>query len=181
MSNSMKTKLILGALILSTSIAHATLIDLTPGGFNLSDPWPTPVIQFFGYYGQSLENLAGANINGNQVDWSPFTPFGEDHFDINLNQPFANVGWDLTGTGARLRYVFAESDQLIAHLYAVRGFEMFSGSGEVTIDGEIPLIAITFAGSFGSVPDSGYTIILMVIGLSVILMASLIRPKHELP
>jgi hypothetical protein len=71
--------------LLSASIAHANLIDLTPGGFNLVEPWPDPVAQFFEQIACGTEFLAGANINGNQVYWSPFTIFGDDHFDIDPN------------------------------------------------------------------------------------------------
>ena len=42
----MKAKLTI-LLIALTSGAHGNLIDLTPGGFNINEPWPQPVIQFF--------------------------------------------------------------------------------------------------------------------------------------
>ena len=50
----------------------------------------------------------------------------------------AAVGWDLLGTGYRLRFVLAEDTQdLFGHLYAVRGLERFLGNWLIKIDGTI--------------------------------------------
>ncbi len=162
----MKTKIVI-LLCALVGTVHATLIDLTPDGFSYLDPWPTVVSNFFGDYGLGLQNLAGANIVNNQPVWSPFTIFGNDHFSLEMNAlgTGADVSWDLTGTQYHLRFVLAEGSDYLAHLYAVRGRELFEGDGFVTIDGTTRITGgITFAGS-NTIPDSGTTLALMSIGL----------------
>src|SRR5262249_23750191 len=149
----------------SATLARATLIDLTPGGFNLTQRFPPVVANFFAQYlpgPHGLQNIAGANIVNGVPEWSPFTIFGSDRFSLALNAfgTGADVGWDLSGTGFHLRFVFVESSALIANLYAVPGIEQITGDGFVEIDGVIPLLAVTFAGRNG-VADTGSTLTLM--------------------
>ena len=88
----MKTTILI--LLAAVSIARANLIDLTPGGFDLTQPFPTAVQKFFGRYGGGMQNIAGANIVNGLPVWSPFTIFGDDHFDITLNGTGgAEVSW----------------------------------------------------------------------------------------
>lgn len=158
-------------LIATASLAHATLIDLTPGGFDLRQPFPTPVFKFFGQYGFDLENLAGANIVNGQPVWSPFTMFGADKFTLTLNAlgTGANLGWDLSNTDVHLRFVLVESAGLIAHLYGVPGGQAITGDGFGEIDGIILPTAYTFAGSPNGVPDDGWTIFLLALSILVLL------------
>jgi hypothetical protein len=130
----MKAKLTI-LLIALTSGAHANLIDLTPGAFNINEPWPQPVIQFFSHQfgnGNGFQFLAGANIKDGQVVWSPFTIFGSDNFGIILQDPAnAQVSWNLTNTGGYfLQYVLLEGANGIDNLYGLRGpgFQ-FEGGG----------------------------------------------------
>ena len=161
----------IAALLLATAtLAHADQIglkDLTPGGFNYRDPWPKNVAHFFGQYQFGLRNLAGANIVDGQVIWSPFTIFGDDHFDITLGLDSAMVDWNLDGTGFNLRFVLVEDQDFNAHLYRTELFEQFLGDGDVSFDGFIPQ-GIIFAGYRGRVPDGGSTIMLMGIGVLII-------------
>jgi len=162
--NLIQSKLILmkttaAILIATTALAHADLIDLTPNGFNIGEPWPEPVVQFFHAYQHGQQNLAGANLNGNQVTWSPFTLFGPDNFSISAQQPNANVAWSLTNTaGYHVDYVFVEGFNGIDHLYGVIGG--ITGAGLVTINGLEQIGAITFAGS-NLVPDAGSTLLML--------------------
>jgi len=157
-----KITAVIAAVLLSASLTRANLIDLTPGGFDLTQPFPIAVQQFFARYGEGMQNLAAASVVNGQVQWSPFTPFGDDHFDLALNPggTSANVGWDLTGTGFHELFVFVESLALIGNLYAVPGMEQFTGDGFAEINGTIPLLAVTFTGS-NRTPDTGSTLALM--------------------
>lgn len=163
--NTMKTKIVILLCALAGTV-HATLIDLTPDGFSYLDPWPTVVSNFFGQFTLGLHDIAGANIVNNQPVWSPFTIFGDDHFSLTMNAAGtgADVSWDLTGTQYHLRFILAEGSDYLAHLYAVRGQELFAGDGFITIDGSTPLRAGTFAGS-NTIPDSGSTLALMASSL----------------
>jgi hypothetical protein len=75
----MKKLIVMLAVSLAASAqqTHATLIEVTPGGFNI-DQNPPPI--FFEVL--ALPSLAGANINGTQVVWSPFEPFGRTSFPL---------------------------------------------------------------------------------------------------
>lgn len=162
----MKTKLLIAIIALCvTASAHANLIDLTPGGFDLTQPFPVVVANFFRNYGHGMQNIAGALVVNGQPEWSPFTLFGDDQFDLTLNPEGtgADVGWDLSGTGYHLRFVFVESSDLLAHLYAVRGGELLTGDGFIEIDGMTPILAATFAGG-NMTPEGGSTLVLMGLG-----------------
>ena len=80
----MKTKLTILLCALAGTV-HATLIDLTPGGFDFHQPLPTVVSNFFGQYGLNMQNIAGFNIVNGQPAWSPFTIFGSDRFSLAIN------------------------------------------------------------------------------------------------
>lgn len=175
----MKTKTLIAALLLFSSsfVARAHLIDLTPGGFDLTSPLPVAVQKFFSLYGPGgQENLAGANIVNGVPLWSPFTPFGPVQFSIGPQGANDSTGWNLTGTGFLLNFVLVE-DGSFAHLFKVSGRERFTGAGTVNIDGIIPPDAITFAGrSLSRVPDSGSTLMLMGIASVALLWAA----RHRL-
>ena len=147
-----KATAVLAALLLSATLGRATLIDLTPGGFDLTQPWPEAVLRFFGFY-NGMQYIAGANIVDGHPDWSPFTLFGPEEFSMTLDGPSAaDVGWNLSGTGFHLQYVFVER---------------FIGNGSVEIDGTIPLLGVVFAGS-DEVPDAGYTLMLFGIAITAV-------------
>jgi|tagenome__1003787_1003787.scaffolds.fasta_scaffold20405520_2 hypothetical protein len=179
----MKAKLTI-LLIALTSGAHGNLIDLTPGGFNINEPWPQPVIQFFNQFdnGNGFQFLAGANIQDGQVVWSPFTIFGSDNFGISLQDPAnAQVSWNLTNTGGYfLQYVLLEGANGIDNLYGLRGpgFQ-FEGGGLVTIDGLTTIQAITFAGT-NLVPETVNTGWLLFFAVGGLLLTYKLR-RRKLP
>jgi hypothetical protein len=165
----MKTKatVVIAIIFITTSFVCANLIDLTPGGFDLTQPFPTAVANFFArYVPGGMENIAGANIVNGQPVWSPFTPFGSDHFGLmlNVNGTGAKADWNLFGTGFHSMFVFVESSALMANLYRVPCADQFAGDGFVEIDDTIPLLAVTFTGA-DSVPDTGSTLTLLGIGV----------------
>jgi hypothetical protein len=160
----MKKLIVMLAVSLAAS-AQATLIDETPGGFNVNNAPPL----FFQVL--DLPQLAGANINGTQVIWSPFEPFGPNEFSIITNGIDASVSWDLTSTnGFFLQYVLLEGIAGIDHIYRASPPERFEGSGFVSIDEFTHIQAIIFFGT-NVVPENGATIILLgfAAGLSLFL------------
>lgn len=170
----MRTKLTIIAALAVAQSAHATLIDLTPGGFNINQPWPQPVRQFFNHAGRNgFHYLAGANIDGGQVVWSPFTIFGSDNFGIVMQDPpNAKISWNLTNTeGYFLQYVLLEGANGIDDLYGLRGpgFQ-FEGGGPVRIDGITAIQSITFAGT-NVVADSGASLSLFVSAAAVLIFS----------
>jgi hypothetical protein len=95
----MKTKLTILALCVSALTAQADLIDLTPGGFAWNN-LPPVFEQFLQRWNHgSTMIIAGANIDGTTVNWSPFCIFGPDNFGIDPQGVNANVTWNLTNTG----------------------------------------------------------------------------------
>ena len=179
----MKTK-ITAILIATASLAHANLIDLTPGGFSFSNEPPAYVefVQLVLRQGTIL--IAGANISGNQVDWSPYTLFGPANFGISPNGASANTTWNLTDTeGYFMQYILVDGigtpDQITEHLYGVTGGTFkFDGEALVIIDGQLAISSISFFGS-NLVPDGGWTLALFAIALSILLMTR--RFIHFLP
>jgi hypothetical protein len=145
----MKAKLVMLTLLATSTLAHATLIDLTPGGFSVNNP-PPAYLQFLKQWLKPATFLiAGANINGSQVDWSPFCLFGPANFSIDSQRTNALVGWNLADTnGYFMQYVLVEGQGGFDNLYGITGQSFrFNGMGFVTIDGQIPFQAIVFFGT----------------------------------
>jgi protein with PEP-CTERM/exosortase system signal len=167
-----KTTAVIAAVLLSASLTRANLIDLTPGGFDLSGPLPQPVLQFF--RGPIANLLAGGNVENGSFVWSPFTPFGPGNFSVNLNAALtgADVGWNLNGTGTPPffgTYVFVESSELVANLYRIPAAQRFEGEGSVEINGVIHPIGITFFGK-NSIPDTGSTLLMLGCAVGAIVL-----------
>lgn len=156
-------KKILLILIASASLAHAIPMDglVDRGTFNLTQPFPQVLIDFFAGYGGHQQNIAGVNVDHGVINWSPFTLFNTDHFSLTLD---GSTSWNLSGTDWRLTWVFVEgfnNGVPFAELFSVRGKELFEGNGDVFIDnGNIPWLAVTFVGRTG-VPDTGSTLMLL--------------------
>lgn len=166
---------VIGALLVSAATSQANLIDLTPGGFAWNNL--PPVFEQFlqrWNHGDTLI-IAGANIDGTTVDWSPFCIFGPDNFGINPQQPNANVTWNLTDTsGYFLQYIWVtgngDPSQITDHLYGVTGNPFrFEGDGLVTINGLNPITSIAFLGT-NVVPDEANTGTLLLLAVSAILL-----------
>jgi hypothetical protein len=134
----MKAKLVMLTLLATSTLAHATLIDLTPGGFSVNNP-PPAYLQFLKQWLKPATFLIpGANINGSQVDWSPFCLFGPANFSIDSHGTNALVGWNLADTnGYIMQYVLVEGQGGFDNLYGITGQSFrFNGMGFVTIDGQ---------------------------------------------
>jgi hypothetical protein len=144
----MKTKLILIALLASS--AHASLVDLTPGGFSKSNP---PAIWI--WLLETQMQIAGANIVDNQVEWSPFEPLGPKQFSINPFGTNAFVSWNTIGTGYVCQYVLVEGNNARANIYALPSFHPGPiGMGMTPIDSRSTIQAIIFYGGqfpFGAI------------------------------
>src|SRR6266478_5901525 len=94
----MKTKLAI-LLIAMASVAHANLIDLTPGGF-LSQGVPPPVVlDFLQRVNNTTFAIADATINGGNVTWISGFPLGADNMTVIPNGTDALLSWSLTDTG----------------------------------------------------------------------------------
>src|SRR6266403_809139 len=163
----MKTKL--AALLIATaSVAHANLIDLTPGGFSLLN-LPPVVVQWEQYIQQhGIFPIAHADITGNTVTWVPGL-LGPPNFNVDPMTQNAGVTWNLTNvSGGQFLYVFVGNSNPnieLAHLYQVSADEIINGSGTVTIDGATTIAALNFFGRI-DVPDSGSTALLSALGLA---------------
>ncbi|HEV3100143.1 MAG TPA: hypothetical protein VGY75_10570 [Candidatus Udaeobacter sp.] len=144
----MKTKLLLIALLVSG--AHAALVDLTPGGFSENNAPPV----FFWLLNTQMQ-IAGANISGNQVTWSPFEPLGANQFSIAPFGTNAFVSWNTLGTGYVCQYVLVESNTDRANIYAVSAIHPGPvGMGMTPIDSRSTIQAIIFYGGqivFGAI------------------------------
>jgi hypothetical protein len=176
----MKTKLAILTLLATSTLAHATLIDLTPGGFSINNP--PPIVQDFlvQWVHQETTIIAGANINGTQVTWSPFTTFGPGNFSILMSDPTsALVGWNLTNTnGYYQQYVLFEGTAGQDNLYRVGGASRFLDSNEfVTIDGQTAFIAIIFFGS-DHVPDALDSLVAFAIAVVGLLLTYKLRRRR---
>lgn len=163
-------KQILLILIATTTLAHANLIDR--GTFDLTQPFPQVLVDFFAGYGGHQQNIAGVNLINGQLKWSPFTIFNTDHFSLTLD---GSTSWNLSGTGWRLAWVFVEgfnNGTPFAELFSVRGKELFEGNGDVFIDnGNIPWLAVTFVGRTG-VPDTGSTLVMLSGAVVIVILLS---------
>jgi len=174
----MKLKLILISILLScASSVHATLIDLTPGGFSLANGAPPPPPAYFKLlrdWNLGVTNLiAGANIIDNTVIWSPFTLFGQDNFAIDPHGPIANVSWNMANTGDYfMQYVWLTGTDGREHIYRVGGLSRFVGDGTVIIDGFDTITSIVFMGHITTVPDGGTTLLLFALALAILFIAA---------
>ncbi len=183
-----------GALLVRA--AHANLIDLTPGGFNIADGIPPAfrrlITQTFfdegahGYfqtpngteYFNSWVSRYGA-LNGG-------TYFFTDLFDLG-DTPTASVSWNFGGApnGCWLSTidVFGTRPDGTAseNIYRVPYGERFTGLGDlVTLDGSTTIMGISFYGlDPTTVPEEAHTGALLLLAVSAIFLAY--RTKAFLP
>jgi hypothetical protein len=147
----MKTSLAI--LLISITSALGTLIDLTPGGFNENNPPPI----FFSLLNNE-QIVAGANIDGTSVVWSPFTLFGPANFSIQITDVqsgSASVSWNLTGTPYQSFFVLLEgaNGSGLANIYESTPAFLQTDSGFITDFAQVQ--AITF---FATVPENLWTL-----------------------
>jgi VPDSG-CTERM motif len=165
--------IIVSGALLASSVANAILIDLTPGGFAWNNR-PAVFDKFLRDWNHEVTTLiAGANINGTTVNWSPFTLFGPANFSIVPQGPNTNVSWNLTNTdGYFMQYIWVTSEggpgQVTDNLYRVRGAR-FEGDGSVIIDGFKTITSIVFLGT-NTIPDTGTTLLLFGLALGIMII-----------
>jgi len=158
--------IVVSGALLASSVAHATLIDLTPGGFSLLN-LPPVVIQWEQTIGQEgIFVIAHADI------------LGEPNFSVDPMVENANLTWNLTNIsgGSFLYLIVGNSNPNIerANLYQVSLDEITNGSGVVTIDGLTTIAGLDFFGRV-DLPDEANTGALLLLAVS----ASCSHIKHN--
>jgi hypothetical protein len=162
--NMMKPLLIL---LLSIGTANATLIDLTPGGFDPSHPPPVFIDWDQHHFGIDSFGIAFENINSG---WAPPPYLGPPFFNTTpLGQMTAVLTWDLTGTPFIFNYLFVGG--FVDNMYQVTPDQYKLGEAIVTMDGVHNIFSIGIYG-FPSVhtPDSGSTALLLLLGLAAVVV-----------
>jgi len=190
----MKTKITL-LLIATATVAHANLIDLTPGGFNINNGFPpefnrfvgleaTRQITFFdsaahGFFAPPPVYLDGwvskfGALNGG-------TYFFTDLFGHDTST--ANVSWDFSSLpGWSMRMILVEGGDgpnAWDNLYAVGPRFLITNPGDMVAlhDGAI-ISSIAFYGRTPTspVPDTGST--LMLLGIALLILPLWKLRKH---
>lgn len=172
------TLAVLAAVLSIPSICLGHLIDLTPGGFQGSDPFPE-------VFNQWLQNTPRKYQFLDSMSAVPYTLFGVTypagwvsqfgaldggtyffcHIDQTGPVPQTIISWDFTGTDFFLRNVLVTGDA--TNLYGVSWLERIKGEGTIVADGVGNIFDVAFYGNIPgqSVPDSGTTLSLFVVGL----------------
>jgi len=159
--------------LLSPVLAHAHLIDLTPGGFNTDNGFPPQFIQFlkmevrhaFTFFDEATPNC--------WVSRYGILP-GGTYFSTDLigqHTPTANVSWNfsaLPGWSMSRLLVFGrdENGKAWDNLYGVAtGFKLSDSGDVVTLHGDEEIFSIAFYGRTprSPVPDSGSTLLLFAL------------------
>jgi hypothetical protein len=172
-----KIKLITMVLALVPSIAFGSLIDLTPGGFNVNDPFPEAFTKFIVTVNAGprtimfFDSFYTSPTNGFPTGW--VSQYGALHggdfisfIDFTGPSPVTTFSWDFGDSGFYLTNILAEGDAW-AHLYGVGAGIRFIGEGTITLNGIVDINSIAFYGKNinQGVPDSGTTLGLFMIGL----------------
>jgi|SRR4030095_8177122 hypothetical protein len=174
--------IIVSGALLSSSVANATLIDLTPGGFAWNNR-PPVFDKFLRDWNHKVTNLiAGANIDGTTVNWSPFTLYGPANFSIVPQGPNANVSWNLTNTdGYFMQHIWVtgmgDDSQITNHFYRVGGLTRFEGDGSVIIDGINIITSVAFFGT-NAVPETVNTGALLFLAVAGLLLTCRARRRR---
>jgi|SRR5947207_1405108 hypothetical protein len=174
----MKNKLIATILICTAGAANASLIDLTPGGFNPGDGLPpsfrrTQTRTFFDSANPNGWVSRYGHINGG-------TYFFTDLMDLGPT-PSASIWWNFMGQpeGYWLDTILVEgrdeNGDAIAHIYGVRGRELFISNSEYTVilNGFGTIFSIAFYG-LNEIPDTGSTALLFGLALVALMRFKLI-------
>lgn len=183
----MKTRIIILLLALTTG-ARATLIDLTPGGFDVGT-FPPPFLEFLRQQASHTllfyDSMSAVpyTINGTTYPGGWVSQFGilngGTYFFCHIDQsgpvPETTISWDFTGTDFFLKDVLVEGNNGWANLYRVSNPRL-PAEGSVTIDGVLDIYQIAFYGiNPNQVPDTSSTL-----GLLVLAVAGLVAWKRKL-
>src|SRR6266700_6547320 len=170
----MKTKLV-AILIATASIAHASLIDLTPGGFDVYNA-PPEFYHFIGEWGEHhFDFFDEATPNG----WVSLYGIlnGGTYFNTTLiGNPgqSTDISWDFSMLpGWSMSRILLEGQTADGtpwdNIYAVpHNFQEFDAFETVLVHQGVDIQSISFFGRWpGSpVPDNGGTILLSALGLA---------------
>jgi hypothetical protein len=177
----MKTKLAILALCVSALTAHANLIDLTPGGFNV-DNAPPAFFQFLNEWNiHEFDFFDEARVIAPYHGWvsqygilNGGTYFNTDLFSLDPT-PTANVSWNFTtlpGYSMSVLLLFGRAPDGTDwnNLYSVPFGYRFTDSDFVTLNGIVDIQSISFFGRWpGSpVPENGWTFWLFLSALALI-------------
>ena len=171
----MKTKLTILLCALAGTV-HANLIDLTPGGFDLTQSYPP---EFFDFINREFYHRITFFDAAHPTGWdSMFGALnGGTYFNTSLignPEPTANVSWDFTTLPGWSMSLLLIEGGLWAHLYGVGGrFDTVDLGDLVTLHDDVDISSLAFYGrnpDSAPVPDSGSTFALMGIGLLQLLI-----------
>jgi hypothetical protein len=182
-------KLILATLISVATTAHAHLIDLTPGGFQVENGIPPAFNEmqrqtFFdeaahGVFndGQLLDGWVSlyGSLNGGTYFFTDL--FGRD-------TPTASVSWNIAGApyGLWMSIIMTTSvasGEVWYNIYRVSQDQLFEGSGIVTVNGRDNISSIAYFGTNHIVADNGTSILLFALGLlAIVLLAFALQNQH---
>jgi hypothetical protein len=153
----MKLKLTLISILLGcVSSVHATIINLTPGGFNWNNP-PQVVTDWY------------TNVRPSVWLWYP----AEDFFTVTgFGTPTLTLSWNFAHP-ATFQWLFINSNDGPSNFYEIRGGQQSHfGEGTFTIDGITPIDAtgeliplVPFGHPPFETPDAGTTLMLFLIGI----------------
>jgi hypothetical protein len=176
----MKTKYILTLLIATASIAHANLIDLTPGGFDVNNAPPA----FFEFISEEVQHQFDFFDSATPNGWVSLYGIlnGGTYFNTDLiGNPgqSTSVSWDFsTLPGWSMSRLLlegrAQDGTAWDNLYAVpNSFRNFDALETVLIHDGVDISSISFFGRWpGSpVPDNGSTLLLSALGLAGLFVA----------
>ena len=164
----MKTTILI--LLAAVSIARANLIDLTPGGFDETQPYPQAFWQFIERESYNRITFFDA---AHPTGWDSINGAlnGGTYFNTDLpGNPgsSANVSWDFTTLpGWNMSILLVEGE--LWYLDGVRNAsELTDLSDEITLHDGVNIQSLAFYGrnpESAPVPDSGSTLALMGMGL----------------
>lgn len=164
-------KITLLILLAAVSIARANLIDLTPGGFDETQPYPAAFTDFIDrqFYNR-ITFFDAAHPTGWDSLYGALN--GGTYFSTDLpGNPgsSANVSWNFTTLPGWNMSILLVEGELWGHLYGVRNAsELTDLSDEITLHDGVNIQSLAFYGrnpESAPVPDSGSTLALMGMGL----------------
>jgi hypothetical protein len=164
----MKTTILI--LVATVSLARANLIDLTPGGFDLTQPYPKA---FTNFIIREVSNRITFFDAAHPTGWdSMFGALnGGTYFSTDLIGNLgssANVSWNFSSLPGWNMSLLLVEGELWGHLYGVRDALKFTDLDQVTLHDNLEIQSLAFYGrnpDSAPVPDTGSTLTLMVSGL----------------
>jgi hypothetical protein len=149
----MKTTLA-ALLIATTSVAHANLIDLTPGGFPADNP-PPVYVDWLLHTWQHTAFALPTNL----------------YSVTGIGTPDGTISWDLTGTGYTAHWLFVidGNNPSDVNMYRISSDSILIGGGPITVNGLDNILGAFVYGTLpGQVPDNGSTLVSFLLALGLI-------------